>query len=301
MKTTLSDIYQQILLNEAEKNNLQNPSQDEVGNLKTKQELFGSKPKAVEGPEKAKLQKGPSYHETTGSASKPSNTNTNMQNSKPASDPKTEKGEEMKSTQVDPTNKEEEEEEHEKKKTVKEEAVTLGAFETLFKKTLHEELEEDVENEDEDEELTLEQDDDGLDLGDDTEEDLEEEENDLIADLRDLQDRLSSILSKLEDIQDEEMEDEGEAYTDEDFDMEFNDEEPVKESMEKPKSLNHSKGKTLMNKKNKVGKLHPKGGKASGGKIKSEPTPKSLGDKKNKLQKGRPEVKSSVKKGEFIK
>ncbi len=56
-----------------------------------------------------------------------------------------------------------------------------------------------------------------------------------------------------------------------------------------------------MSKKNKIGKLHPKGGKAHTGKIKDSPEPKALGDKKNNLQKGKPEVKSTVKKGDFIK
>ena len=123
-----------------------------------------------------------------------------------------------------------------------------------------------------------------------------------LSDLRDLQDRLSSILSKLEDVQAEEESLEGEeSYSEEDFDEEFSEEEPMKESVDKPKALNNSKGKVLMSKKNKVGKVNPKGGKANAGKIKSEPTPKALGDKKAHLQKGKPEVKSSVKKGDFIK
>jgi hypothetical protein len=56
-----------------------------------------------------------------------------------------------------------------------------------------------------------------------------------------------------------------------------------------------------MNKKNKVGRLTAKGGKANGGSVKNEPKPKALGDKKAALQKGKPEVKSTVKKGDFIK
>jgi hypothetical protein len=34
MKNPLEDIYNQVLLNEAEKHALQNPSHDEVGNIK---------------------------------------------------------------------------------------------------------------------------------------------------------------------------------------------------------------------------------------------------------------------------
>jgi hypothetical protein len=72
--------------------------------------------------------------------------------------------------------------------------------------------------------------------------------------------------------------------------------------MDKPKPLNASKGKQLMSKKNKVSsKLSAKGGKAHHGSLKNEPNPKALGDKKGSLQKGKPLVKSTVTKGEFIK
>jgi len=310
MKNPLSDIYEQVLLNEAEKHALQNPSQDEVGNLKAKQDLFGTKPKAVEGPDKAKLKQGPQYKETTGTASKPSAKSSSMPNSAPAKETKTEKGEEMEDTKVDPTNKEEEsEEKKEKKPEMKKENFAMGAFEALFKKTITEELDEEMPAADEAAPVTDEEPE--LDLEDSAEEDLEEEEGDLISDLRDLQDRLSSILSKLEDVQEEEESLEGsedEDYTEEQFNEEFgdeeeeeDDEEEIRESKDKPKVLSDSKGKTLMSKKNKVGRLNPKGGKANSGKLKSEPTPKALGDKKAHLQKGKPEVKSSVKKGDFIK
>ena len=310
MKNSLSDIYDQILLNEAEKHALQNPSQDEVGNIKAKQDLFGTKPKVVEGPDKGKVKQGPAYETTTGSASKPAATKSSMPNSAPAKDEEAEEAEEMEDTDVDPTNEEEEEEKTEKKtekkKEVKEESFTMSAFETLFKKTINEEVEDEMETsapemEAGDEELELE----------DTEEneeseESEEEEGDLIADLKDLQDKLSSILSKLEDSMEDESEDESEEeYTEDQFDAEFGEEgeeeDTFKESMDKPKALNSSKGKMLTSKKNKVGKINPKGGKANGGKLKSEPTPKALGDKKAKFQKGKPEVKSTVKKGDFIK
>jgi hypothetical protein len=306
MKNPLSDIYEQVLLNEAEKHALQNPSQDEVGNIKAKQDLFGSKPKAVEGPDKAKLKQGPQYKETTGTASKPSVKSSSMPNSAPAKETKTEKGEEMEDTKVDPTNKEESEEKKEKKPEMKKENFAMGAFEALFKKTITEELDEEMPASEESAPEASEEPE--LDLEDSAEE-LEDEEGDLISDLRDLQDKLSSILSKLEDVQDQEedLEDmESEDYTEEQFDEEFGDEEEeeeeeLRESKDKPTALNNSKGKALMSKKNKVGRIHPKGGKANSGKLKSEPTPKSLGDKKAHLQKGKPEVKSSVKKGDFIK
>ena len=305
MKNPLADLYQQVLLNEAEKHNLQNPSSDEVGNLKPKAELFGSKPKAVEGAEKAKLQKGPAYKETTGSASAPKASNSSFKGSAPAKETKAEEGEEMEDTEVDPT--EDEDEENEKpekkkefKKEIKQENFTMSAFETLFKKTLTEEIDEVPAPEMEsDEELNL----DTEEGEEDMEEELEEEEGDLVSDLRELQDKLSAILAKLEDVAEDESEDEeSEEYTEEEFDSEFGDEEEaMKESIDKPKALNGSKGKALMGKKNKVGRLSAKGGKANGGSLKHEPKPKALGDKKGALQKGKPEVRSSVKKGDFIK
>lgn len=315
MKNSLSDIYDQILLNEAEKHALQNPSHDEVGNIKAKQDLFGTKPKVVEGPDKGKVKQGPAYETTTGSASKPAATKSSMPNSAPAKDEEAEEAEEMEDTDVDPTNEEEEEEKTEKKtekkKEVKEESFTMSAFETLFKKTINEEVEDEMETsapemEAGDEELELEDTEENEES--EESEESEEEEGDLIADLKDLQDKLSSILSKLEDSMEDESEDESEEeYTEDQFDAEFGEEgeeeeeDTFKESMDKPKALNSSKGKMLTSKKNKVGKINPKGGKANGGKLKSEPTPKALGDKKAKFQKGKPEVKSTVKKGDFIK
>jgi hypothetical protein len=301
MKNPLEDIYNQILLNEAEKHNLQNPSSDEVGNLKSKQDLFGSKPKPVEGAEKAKLQKGPAYKETTGSASAPKAEKSSMPHSAPAKETKAEEGKEMEDTEVDPTKDEEEKEE--KKEETKKESFTMSAFETLFKKTLTEEIDEVPAPEMEaEEELDL----DTEEAGDEEMEEEMEEEGDLVSDLRDLQDKLSAILAKLEDVAEEESElEDNESYTEDQFEDEFGEEEeeeaPMKESMDKPKALNNSKGKGLMNKKNKVGRLTAKGGKANGGSLKNEPKPKALGDKKAALQKGKPEVKSTVKKGDFIK
>jgi hypothetical protein len=299
MKNQLSDAYEQVLLSEAEKHSLQNPSSDEVGSLKIKQDLFGSKPKPVEGPEKAKLQKGPSYKETTGTTTSPKAEKKSMPNSKPAVSEEAEEGEEMEDTDVQPS---------EKKKKIAEENFTMSAFETLFKKTITEEVDDMTSPAADDTDLDLDAEEMDEDISEDMEEEHEEEEGDLISDLRDLADRLQDILSKLEDIESEEEGEEfGDEYSEDDFNDEFDteegmdDEAPFKESIDRPKPLNSSKGKALMNKKNKVGKLSAKGGKANSGSLKHEPKPKALGDKKGSLQKGRPEVKSSVKKGDFIK
>jgi hypothetical protein len=297
MNNSLSDLYDQILLNEAEKHALENPSQDEVGKLKTKADFFGSTPKPVEGPDKATVKQGPSYKETTGTTSKPKGEKTSMPNSAPAKSPEPKEGKEMKDTKVNPKSEEDEEKDEQKKSKVKEESFAMSSFEALFKKTLQEELMPEDEfgttEEASDEDPTSE------------DEPEEEEEADLVSDLRDLQDKLASILAKLEDVAEDDEEEESEDYSEEDFDSEFGEEdeteEAVKESMDRPKALNNSKGKGLMNKKNKVGKINPKGGKAHAGKVTNSPSPKALGDKKGTLQKGKPEVKSSVKKGDLFK
>jgi hypothetical protein len=319
MKNQLSDIYEQVLLKEAEKHNLQNPGSDEVGSLKTKQDLFGTKPKAVEGPDKAKLKQGPSYQETTGTSSAPKSSSSGPKTA-PAKEASKQKAEEMEDTEVDPTKEESEDNSSEKKKKsdyIKKENFTMSAFETLFKKTLMEEEADAMDPtssvggpEEGSADLDMSEDAGGEGSEEMEEEEMhEEEEGDLISDLRDLQDRLNSILNKLEDLESEEQE-EGmdDEYSEEEFDDEFDTSEEqsedegaaVKESVDKLKPLNSSKGKSLMSKKNKVGRLSAKGGKAHTGKLKSEPTPKSLSDKKKTLQKGN-QVSSSVKKGDFIK
>jgi len=314
MKNSLSDIYEQILLNEAEKHALQNPSSDEVGNLKIKNDLFGTKPKPVEGPDKAKLAKGPSYKETTGLSSSKASSDSKSSapmKSAPTKNPTTEKPKEMKDTDVDPTN-EDEKDNKKKKEETKKESFALSSFEALFKKALIEENEEEAEEESEEgsvKEESLEGEGDFEFSGDEeTEEIGEEEEGDLLSDLKELQTKLSDILAKLEDSSDEEGEEESEDYTEGDFDEEFGetstetgDETAMKESVDKPKVLSPAKGKTLMSKKNKIGKVNPKGGKAHTGTVDDAPKPKPLGDKKGTLQKGKPEVRSNIKKGDFIK
>ena len=313
MKNSLSELYSQIILNEAEKHNLQNPGSDEVSNIKTKQDLFGSKPKPVEGPDKAKLQKGPSYKETTGEKTSAPKSSASSKGSMPkaaaGSAPKVDEAEEMEDTDVVPDSEEESDDETPKfkKKQPAEESFTMSAFETLFKKTITEEIGDEsgtpVDAGDIGETgLEGEGPNDALDL-EDEEEGIEEEEGDLVSDLKDLRDKLDGILAKLEDTMADEEDLEGEEYNEEDFDDEFSPEgedEAMKESVDGPKPLGDKK-KVLQHKKNKVGKLSAKGGKAHTGNLKSQPSPTALGDKKKHLQSKSNQVKTSIKKGEFIK
>lgn len=317
MKTlkSLTELYDHIVLNEAsksetaitDKTNLSKPSEMEVGDLKTNQEFFGEKPKAVEGAEKAKGMKELKYKMDNGSTSKP--TNGSFDKSKggfkgeaPAKDTEAEEPEE--------TEEKEDVFPERIKKQKHEESYTMSAFENLLRKTLAEDLEEEtaedtsMEDTADSEDLgTEEMDEEGVD-----EEGMEEdEEGDLLSDLKDLQDKVADIISKLEGAAEENEEGESEEgeYTEDDFDSEFGEEgeeeaAPFKESV-KAKSLSPSTGKKLMSKgSNKVGRLKAHGGKAHGGSLKNEPKPKALGDKKGTLQKGI-EAKSSVKKGEFFK
>jgi hypothetical protein len=309
MKTlkSLAELYEHVVLNEAnkaegaisDKTNLSKPTEDEVGDLKADQEFFSEVPKPVEGAEKAKGVKELSHKVDAGSSSKPTAKSDGFKGSAPAHEPKTDGAEEV----------EEENDVFPKKMKEKhEESFTMSAFETLLKKTLAEELErEETAGRDmeetsgtEGDEVTAEMDD----TSDDVDE-TEEDEGDLLSDLKELQDKLAAILSKLEGGA-EENESEGmegdEEYTEEDFDDEFeeegDEEGPFEESV-KAKSLSPSKGKKLMKKTNKVGRLKSSGGKARTEVTKESPL-KPLGDKKTHLQKGF-EAKSSVKKGEFFK
>lgn len=312
MNKSLSELYTQVVLNEAEKHQLQNPTSDEVGNLKVKQDLFGTKPKPVEGAEKAKLDKGPSYKETTGSTSASKSSGKPFAKSAPAKSPDVEEGEEMEDTEVSSKTDSKEQDKPSKKKQLEQESFTMSAFEQLFKKTITEEIGQEPEME-QGEGMGAEE---GVDnigteepVGEAAEEGLEEEEGDLISDLKDLHDRLGEILSKLEGVQEEEeaLEGEEEGYSEDDFDDEFADEgeedeegSAMKESLDKPKVLGDKK-KALQHKKNKVGKLSAKGGKAHTGNVKTSPSPSNLGDKKKALQSKGNQVRSSVKKGEFFK
>lgn len=322
-----------MLISEAQaKQDLTNPSKNEVGSLKQDQEAFGEKPDLVDGPEHAKIEKGPSYKISTSSETGVSYTkDTKFKGTAPAKPAEDEepketetpedvvpKNDEKKSSKVGDKSETEEEKETKKDKyNRQQENFTMSAFETLFKKTLIEDLEptdsvtpEGSEADEIQDDVLASDDEVGADdtVEDEASEETEESEADLISDLRDLQTKLDSILSKLEGLEDEESaesteeetEDSDEDYSDEEFDSEFSSEEEptvTKESIDKPKPLSSAKGKQLTSKKNKVGKIKPKGGKAYVGKLKSDPTPKNLTAKVTKSA----EVSSTVKKGDFLK
>lgn len=174
-----------------------------------------------------------------------------------------------------------------------------GAFEKLFKATINEEMmdepsvEMDVTVPTSDEEMV------------DELEGTSDEVADLVTDLQDLMSSLQSILDKVSgenagSENENEMEDE--MGNEESFEDEVEDEEPFREAVDlKPLG---DKGKVLMSKNNKVGG-HPKvhGGKAHGGDIGCDPKlkPAKSFDKHLQNTKGKPEVKSTIKKGEFFK
>ena len=316
MKNSLSDLYEKILLSEAQKNDLTSPSNVVVGDLKSNEEVFGEKPEVTKGPEKAKLDQGPNYKISTSSETAPTHGSApkaKFKGTAPAKEEKyDEEVEEMEDEKVVPKSEfdEEEDKEESPKKEIKKESYTMSAFETLFKKTLLEQDEQpaleapETETElsaDEDLDLEAEVETEEEPMEEEESEESEEDSEDLIADLKDLQARLGSILDKLEtySAEEEEGEEEEGSYSEDEFDEEFGEEEeaPVKESLDKPKLLSPAKGKALMSKKNKVGKLAPKGGKASAGKFKTQASFKPA----PKLQKSKAEVKSTVKKGDFIK
>ena len=337
MKTTLADIYvSKVLVTEKQglqDSPLQKDSSDQVGNL-PKEDVFGETPKlAGEGPKGVKgietAKAGPAVKQTTGTGTKVDapkgvnmgNSQAKMPNSKGPAQQTSSKPTEMKGTDVDPTEDEDEgDEKNEKPKNkkpqVKEESFTMSAFETLFKKTINEEFEEETAGDIGDPSLEGEGPNDALDLedseaGEDEAGEEEMEEGDLISDLKDLQDKLAEILSKLESsVGENEGGEEDEDYSENDFDQEFGGEEEggeeeegvQTESLGKLQALPSSKGHKLRNKNNKVGgKLKKgKGGSAKTGNLKNDPKPKALGDKKGPLMKGT-KASSSVTPGDFIK
>lgn len=323
MKYQLENLYAQMLLNEASEKDLTNTKNNKVGSMKSDQDIFGEKPDLVAGPEKAKIKEGPSYKISTSSETGTTHGSSSKSSFKGSPAPKNkehdDENEEMEDTDVTPKSEVEKEEEEkptkkDKYKYKQQESFTMSAFETLFKKTLTEELDEEnselaVTDETSDEVSDME--DSMEDISDEVEE-TEEDSEDLIADLRELHNKLTSILSKLETevegMDDEEEAEDDEEFSGEDYEDEFGGEDEgeevlAKESVDKMKVLPDAKGKQLISKKNKVGKLHPKGGKSVGGKVKLDPSPKHFVGKHKPLQHptGRPEVKSSVKKGDFIK
>jgi hypothetical protein len=177
-----------------------------------------------------------------------------------------------------------------------------GSFEKLFKATINEDVAEDaamdmeVEVPASNEEMV------------DELEDSKDEVSDLVSDLKSVMDHLQSILDK---ISDEVKSDDSEMGEEE---MEFGGEEAGEEAEEKveEKPMGEAtelkplgdKGKVLMGKNNKVGgspKVH--GGKADGGDVESDPElkPAKAHDKALQNPKAKPEVKSTVKVGEFFK
>jgi hypothetical protein len=179
-----------------------------------------------------------------------------------------------------------------------------GSFEKLFKATINEQFPGEEEM------GALEMDVEVPTSNDEMMDELEgeaDEVTDLVSDLKDLMSKLQTILDKVtEESGSEEQEGEVEAeFSDEESaeqEVEDEDSEPVKEATElKPLG---DKSKVLQNKNNKVGgnpKVH--GGKAHGGDIESDPElkPAKSFDKTLQNVKGKPEVKSTVKKGEFFK
>jgi hypothetical protein len=172
-----------------------------------------------------------------------------------------------------------------------------GSFERLFKATINEEMmdepsmEMDVTVPTSDEEMV------------DELEGESDEVADLVSDLQDLMSRLQSILDKVgnEEERGEDSSDEIEAELGGEEEVEA-EEEPFEEAVDlKPLG---DKGKVLMGKNNKVGG-HPKvhGGKAHDGDVDSDPKlkPAKAHDKALQNPKGKPEVKSTVKKGDFFK
>lgn len=307
MKNDLSSLYEQILLKESQKNDLSNPKNIEVGNLKRDQEAFGKTPKPVSGVSDNKWDKpkeGPQHKIDGGSTSKadkktcPFKGNPAPKKNNPAKEP-----EEVEEDEVEP-------------KSLNKENYTMNAFENLFKKTITEDTDEldvskkvildddddvdlsDVEASDEDYEIDDIKQDDSEDIG----------ASDLIADLRDIHTRLTDILAKLDDVENEDLPDteDDEDYSEEDFDAEFGNDEldneedlPVKESVDRPRVLKAGCCKKLQGKNNKVGRLRSKRKKAKINKSRQELRAKILADRKKALQKG-DTVKSSIKKGDFF-
>lgn len=174
-----------------------------------------------------------------------------------------------------------------------------GTFEKLFKATINEQfpgegevgsIEMDVEIPTSDEEMV------------DELQDEKDEVSDLVSDLKSVMDHLQNILDKISDEtsgSEESSEVEAE-FGDEEVEAE--EENPVKEATElKPLG---DKGKVLMGKSNQVkGAVKVSSGKAHTGEVESDPElkPAKAHDKSLQNPKGKPEVKSTVKKGEFFK
>lgn len=178
-----------------------------------------------------------------------------------------------------------------------------GSFEKLFKATINEEMNEEpvvdmeVEIPTSDEDMV------------DELEGEKDEVSDLVSDLKAVMDHLQNILDKIsdetsnsEESSEEEVEfGDNEAEETEEVKEESVEETPVEEATDlKPLG---DKSKVLQNKNNKVGSIKVHGGKAQTGDVESDPElkPAKSFDKNLQSPKGKPEVHSTVKKGEFFK
>ena len=178
-----------------------------------------------------------------------------------------------------------------------------GSFEKLFKATITEQFPGE-------EEVGVEMDIEVPTSNDEMMDELEgkeDEVSDLVSDLKDLMSKLQTILDKVTEENGEEKDEAESEFGDEEAEAE---EEVRQESVEEPveeatelKPLG-DKSKVLQNKNNKVGgspKVH--GGKAHGGDVDADPElkPAKSFDKSLQSPKTKPEVKSTVKKGDFFK
>jgi hypothetical protein len=115
-------------------------------------------------------------------------------------------------------------------------------------------------------------------------------------------DVLKDVLSQLDDGDedgDKDIEDLADEEEENPFDQE--EEDPFGEAVD-AQPVPDSKGKTLQNTNNKVGKVKGKGGKADKGNPKNEPEPKDLGEEGGKSLTGKDnKVKSTVTPGDFMK
>jgi hypothetical protein len=180
-----------------------------------------------------------------------------------------------------------------------------GAFEKLFKKTLTEEFNDiatdmaaDVEVPTSDEEMADE-------LESDT-----DEVSDLVSDLKSVMDHLQNILDKIseETNSEEDNKEEGseESESEESKEKDYSEFEESVDAKELGHPLHNLKAGTDLTSKAKgevKGAVKTSKGKADGGDVESDPDvkPAKAHDKACQNPKGKPEVKSTVKKGEFFK
>jgi len=280
----LSSLYDQIVLNEAEKSALQGTN-NKVGTVPS-ENLFGEKPKVTDtGKVKGEAPKNLD-HKTT-SPEDPEGDEAKSITSKGS----------VKST-VPAKSAEETEGAKPKPKGLGED-FTMGAFETLFRKTLVTEEEMEGNEPLEFEAGTETPSEEGSEESEVEETEEEEAEEDLLTDLQDLQVRIADIITKLEKAVEEESletsEDKG--YSDEDFNEEFGEEGSEEESPVHEESVKNKSG--LLGTKNVVGNLKKSKGVANSSikKVKTgfEKLSPEKGKSLQKVASKSNEVKSSLK------